>query len=122
MRICLLLCLVACHSDAKRARLRDEARLVLERHCGNCHVPESPSALPGALAVYNLGELEWAAHMTAAQLQKLGERVKEGEFFDEHDVRNRDRKPPEAPSEAEQAVVRDYVRIELSAGARRGGD
>lgn len=30
--------------------LRDDGRLILERHCGLCHVRDYPTALPGALA------------------------------------------------------------------------
>jgi hypothetical protein len=49
--------------------LRDDARLILERHCGQCHIREYPTALPGALAVYDLREPNWSARMTDAQLR-----------------------------------------------------
>jgi hypothetical protein len=60
-----------------REGLRDDARLILEQHCGVCHVRDSPGAVPGALAVYDLREPEWSARMSDAQLRsatwRLGE-------------------------------------------------
>jgi hypothetical protein len=57
--------------------LRDEARLTLERHCGACHIRDEPTALPRALAVYDLREPDWSARMNDAQLHdavtRLGE-------------------------------------------------
>jgi len=57
--------------------LRDDARIVLERHCGRCHVREYPTALPGALAVFDLRKPDWSARMSDAQLRsalwRLGE-------------------------------------------------
>jgi hypothetical protein len=60
-----------------REALRDDARLILEQHCGVCHVRDSPGAVAGALAVYDLRELEWSARMSDVQLRsatwRLGE-------------------------------------------------
>ena len=47
--------------DAEHVRLRDDARLVLEAHCGQCHIGDYDTALPRALAVFDLGETEWSA-------------------------------------------------------------
>jgi len=55
--------------------LRDRARLLLEAQCGDCHIGAIEGALPGALGVYDLSELEWSARMTAAQLRQLPGRV-----------------------------------------------
>jgi hypothetical protein len=52
-----------------REVLRDDARLVLERHCGQCHIGAYPSALPRALAVFDLSQTEWSSKMSAAQLK-----------------------------------------------------
>jgi hypothetical protein len=57
--------------------LRDDARLVLEQHCGRCHIRDYPTALPRALAVFDLREPDWSARMSNAQLDsaiwRLGE-------------------------------------------------
>ena len=47
--------LAACNAaPAPSPALRDEARLVLERNCGECHVSAYPTAREGALAVFDL--------------------------------------------------------------------
>jgi hypothetical protein len=51
-----------------RERVRDEARLVLEDHCGQCHISAYPTAVPRALLVFDLSETEWSARMSDAQL------------------------------------------------------
>jgi hypothetical protein len=73
---------VACHGSVQKQTpdaaiavagewesAREAARAVLESHCGECHDPGSPSALPGALRVYDLGAVEWSARMSPAQLR-----------------------------------------------------
>ncbi|MCB9547666.1 MAG: hypothetical protein H6706_17705 [Myxococcales bacterium] len=101
---------------ATRELLRDDARLVLERHCGECHIGTLPTALPAALAVYDLARLEWAATLTDAQLTGLAGRLAEGSaFFDPFDARNAGQRPPPAPTADEQAVVRTYVAAERAA-------
>ncbi len=55
-------------SVSERDTLRDESRLIFERRSGSCHIPDSPTALPRALAVFDLREIEWSARMTNAQL------------------------------------------------------
>jgi hypothetical protein len=64
----LLALLVAGCTDPRVAR-RDEARAVLAAHCGSCHERHLETALPEALAVYDLDEREWAARMSNAQLE-----------------------------------------------------
>jgi mono/diheme cytochrome c family protein len=49
--------------------LRESAREVLDRNCGECHTSALPTALRGALAVYDLSQLDWARRMSAAQLR-----------------------------------------------------
>jgi cytochrome c5 len=92
--------------------LRDEGRLVLERHCGQCHVRDSPEALPRALAVYDLREPDWSARMSDAQLHsavwRLGEPL-----------------PPDGNandvSADERAGFQRYVDAELARRARLDG-
>jgi hypothetical protein len=48
--------------------LANDARGVLERHCGLCHRQDSPQAKAGALAVFNLNEPDWSASMTKERL------------------------------------------------------
>jgi hypothetical protein len=58
-----------------RIALRDDARLVLEARCGQCHIGSYPTALPRALAVYDLEETEWSARMTPAQHREALRRI-----------------------------------------------
>lgn len=97
-----------------RASLRDRARIVLEQECGECHIPEYPTALKGALEVFDLRREEWAGRMTEAQLHKLSSRIVGGarEMFDPFDTRN-DAGPPPPPSPEAIGAVQAYVRAEL---------
>ena len=117
LRLALLLapwgCRAAPVTEVERVLARDEARLVMERYCGDCHVPDSPDAFPPALAVYDLREAEWAARMSEVQLNQLAGRLESGPFFDPFDARNEHRTPPPAATPAEVAVVSHYVDLEL---------
>jgi mono/diheme cytochrome c family protein len=87
--------------------LRDEARLVLEANCGQCHISDYDTALPRALAVFDLRDVEWSQHMSGGQLIDAAGRVQ-------------DRRGPDGPleiSDADVARVQAYVDAEL---ARRG--
>lgn len=42
-------------------RLAEEARIILETHCGACHTGEFPSALPAALDIFDLSRVDWYA-------------------------------------------------------------
>ncbi|MFO0722656.1 MAG: hypothetical protein U1E65_02655 [Myxococcota bacterium] len=117
MRIAAALLVLFCgcaraSAEDPRVVARDQARLVLERHCGACHIPESGQALPAALAVYDLTAPEWAAKMNDRQLLEMKRRIEDGAFFDEFDERNRGQSPPPKPSQEEQATVRRYVDLE----------
>jgi hypothetical protein len=96
----------------ERLALRDDARLILERHCGSCHIPDYPTALPRALAVFNLREPDWSARMTDAQLHSAEWRLGE----------------PLAPDGADNDVTQDerarltrYVEAELARRSRGDG-
>ena len=126
----LLVAGVACRDRASepafeernRESLRDRARTVLERECGECHIPGSPTPLKAALAVYDLREEEWASRMTDAQLRKLSSRIVGGaaEMFDPFDVRNSDAGPPPPPGSRDIETVQSYVQVELAHRIRVG--
>ena len=55
-------------ADAERPALMDATREIVRPHCGLCHVPSSPEAKPGALAVFDLERADWGAAMDRGQL------------------------------------------------------
>lgn len=57
--------------------LRESAREVLDRNCGECHTSALPTALPRALAIYDLSQLDWSQRMTPVQLHDAEGRLKE---------------------------------------------
>jgi cytochrome c5 len=61
---------VAASTDTESLEiLRESAREVLDRNCGECHTSALRTALPRALAVYDLSELDWSHRMSVAQLR-----------------------------------------------------
>jgi hypothetical protein len=92
--------------------LRDDSRLILEQYCGACHVRDSPTAVPGALAVFNLRDANWSARMSDAQLRSAEWRL--GEPL-----------PPEGSantvSPEERARFKRYVDVELARRLDGGG-
>ena len=48
---------------------RDQVRGYARTHCGRCHIASLPTALPRALAIYNLDADEWSSTLTASQLR-----------------------------------------------------
>jgi len=87
--LCFIIVTIAssCHKNPSPiqekplVKARDRARLIMERHCGNCHIPESHQALPRALAVYNLRQEEWAKNMREDQLKQIpGEDFRRAHF------------------------------------------
>jgi hypothetical protein len=57
--------------------LRESAREVLDRNCGECHTSALPTAIPRALAVYDLSQLDWSRRMSAGQLRDAEGRLRE---------------------------------------------
>ena len=55
--------------------VREQARAVLESHCGRCHNSTLPTAKPAALQIFDLKEPDFAATMSDAQLSKAIGRV-----------------------------------------------
>jgi hypothetical protein len=53
----------------------EEARAVLESHCGECHNSTLPTAKTAALRIFDLKEPDFAATMSDAQLSKALGRV-----------------------------------------------
>ncbi len=90
--------------------LREQARVILKRHCGECHDPSRPTALAGALAIFDVSEADWARRMDERQLRsalwRLGEPI-----------------PPDGRAndvgDAERALFARYVEAELAARAKR---
>lgn len=89
--------------------LREDSRLILERHCGLCHIHDYPTARPGALAVFDLREPDWSARMSNAQLRNAHWRL--GEPL-----------PPDGSlndvSDEERALFMRFVDAELARRAR----
>lgn len=65
------------------SQARDEARLVLEARCGACHVGAYPTAVPGALAIYDLSQTEWASTLTKPQREDILGRLADPQGLDE---------------------------------------
>ena len=88
--------------------LRDQARLVLETHCGSCHLPGLTTSLAGALAVYDLSTVEWAASMSERQMRDAEARLASGLAPGGQDG------TPIVVSSEEQAIVKAYFDGELA--------
>jgi hypothetical protein len=57
--------------------LRQSAAELLAANCGECHTSGLPTALPRALAVYDLTQLDWSRSMSDAQLREADRRLRE---------------------------------------------
>lgn len=86
--------------------LREDARWILEAHCGQCHLPDGDRSLSAALAVFDLSTPEWAATMTDAQLEDAVTRLASDLTPDGE---------PLAVPEADQLRFRAYVDYALAA-------
>ena len=69
----------------------DAARDVLAQHCGNCHRGDLPTAVPGALAVFDLLENPWYGRLTPKQLDSILLRVRGTTAMDPADVHTAER-------------------------------
>jgi hypothetical protein len=81
-------------------QLREQARLVLEAHCGECHLQGYDSTRPGALAIFDLDEPDWSSRMSERQLRSVVVRIKNDLDMNEQ---------PRLIPAADQAVVERYV-------------
>jgi hypothetical protein len=115
MAVTMLLTLAGCGEEptvspppstvaiSERDHLRDEAHVVLERWCGQCHISGYDTALPRALAVFDLADVEWSAHMSTMQLEDARTRVRE-------------RRGPEGDipiTDEDVAIIERYVAAEI---------
>ena len=51
--------------------------MVVEEHCGSCHLPWMDTSLDAALHVFDLSEEDWTARMDERQLRDLVHRLSE---------------------------------------------
>jgi hypothetical protein len=93
--------------------LREASREVLDRNCGECHTSTLTTALPRALRVYDLAQVDWSRRMTDAQLRSAESRLHEpiAPTLGEGEAR-----PVQASAE-ELAMFHRYVELEVQ---RRG--
>jgi mono/diheme cytochrome c family protein len=89
--------------------LREAAREVLDRNCGECHTSTLPTAVPRALRVYDLAELDWSHHMTDEQLHDAESRLHDpiAPTLGEGEAR------PVRASAEELAMFHRYVELEV---------
>jgi hypothetical protein len=64
----------------------DAARDVLVHHCGRCHRSDLPSAVPGALAVFDLTEDLWYRNVTGEQFDSVLHRLRAEKDIDPRDL------------------------------------
>ena len=88
--------------------LREAAREALDRNCGECHTSTLPTALPRALRVYDLAQLDWSRRMSDAQLRDAEGRLRDevGATLGDGEVR------PIVMSDEELAMFHRYVELE----------
>ncbi len=68
--------------------LKNEVRELIRPDCGSCHTSSLATAKPGAIRVFDLVKEDWAASMSAEQLQGFQRRASGS--VDEEDVRKID--------------------------------
>ena len=53
----------------------EPTRGLLAQHCGRCHLPNLPTSVPRALAIFNLAEDPWYGRLTTEQYDALTHRL-----------------------------------------------
>jgi hypothetical protein len=101
---------VSCAGDP----VGERARAVLVTHCGECHVGGRPTALPRALAVYDLAAVDWSHSMSAVQLRDAVDRLRAPLA----PTRGSDEARPLAVSDEERRSLQAFVDAELARRAR----
>lgn len=102
--------------------LREQARAVIEVHCGPCHDPGSGYSQPDALAIYDLVDVAWAGRLSIAQLKDLVVRMKGRQTMTDDELKYvlpHQLPPPARPTDAEVQVLAAYVEAELAARSAR---
>jgi hypothetical protein len=89
--------------------LREAARESLDRNCGECHTSTLPTAIPRALRVYDLAQLDWSHRMSDGQLHDAEGRLREkvGATLGDGEIR------PIVMSDEELAMFHRYVELEV---------
>jgi hypothetical protein len=67
-------------------RWAEPTRGILAQRCGQCHLPNLPTSVPRALAVFNLSEDPWYGRLTHDQLDDLLHRVRSTKDIPEPDL------------------------------------
>ena len=70
-------------ASAELQQVREQVREYARTHCGRCHIASLPTALPAALAIYDLDAKDWSATLTAAQLRNGFPRRLNGQLDEE---------------------------------------
>src|SRR5687767_243903 len=70
-------------APAELQAVREQVRAHARTHCGVCHIASLPTAIPAALAIYNLDANEWSSTLTAGQLRNGFPRRLNGRLDDE---------------------------------------
>ncbi len=60
---------------ASTNRWAEPARGILAQRCGRCHLPNLPTSVPRALAVFDLTEEPWYGRLTTDQFDSLLKRL-----------------------------------------------
>lgn len=109
----VLLAFAGCHASAEaslhRVDASEQARTVVARACGECHTAGLSTAVPEALAVFDVSRPGWAATMTEAQLQGLSWRLAEPMV----PTRDRVEARPLSVPVSERRLVETFVSEEL---------
>ena len=56
-------------------RWAEPTRGLLAQHCGRCHLPNLPTSVPRALAIFNLTDEPWYGHLEHDQYDALVRRL-----------------------------------------------
>jgi mono/diheme cytochrome c family protein len=67
---------VASRPPASANRWAEPTRGLLAQHCGQCHLPNLSTSVPGALAVFNLTDEPWYGHLERDQYDALVRRLR----------------------------------------------
>lgn len=78
--LCLTLMALASAEQAPPVRPENRwaepTRGILAQHCGQCHLPNLPTSVPRALAVFDLTDEPWYGRLADEQFDTLLERVR----------------------------------------------
>lgn len=66
---------VASPPAAPANRWAEPTRGLLAQHCGRCHLPNLPTSVPRALAIFNLTDEPWYGHLEHDQYDALVRRL-----------------------------------------------